>query len=138
MLAETEFKKCDFIWLNGLKSLDKHVARELAKLRGREIFLDGLTSISKDVAYELAQSQCECFHLNGLTSIDKDVAQGLAKFKGALVLYGLNSIDKDAAHELVKFKGENIFLFKDKVGGAEDVRDDIMKILKSNPKIELI
>ena len=138
VLAETQFKKCDFIALNGLKSIDRYVARELAKFRGREIFLDGLTSISKDVAYELAQSQCEGFNLNGLTSIDKDVAQGLAKFKGTLVLYGLNSIDKDAAHELVKFKGENIFLFKDKVGGAEDVRDDIMKILKSNPKIELI
>ena len=130
----TQFRKCDFIALNGLKSIDRYVARELTKFRGREIFLNGLTSISKDVAYELAQSQCTYFTFGGVTAIDKDIAKELAKFKGSQLFCGLAAIDKDIAKELVKFKGEKLFLYSVK-WDAEDVRDDIIKLLKSNPNI---
>ena len=43
--------------------------------------LSGLTSIDKDVARELAKFEGD-LSLHGLTSIDKDVAQELAKLKG--------------------------------------------------------
>ncbi|MDB4468216.1 hypothetical protein N9039_02910, partial [Verrucomicrobiales bacterium] len=41
--------------LAGLTSIDKNVARELAKYEGMGMWLEGLTSIDKDVAYELAK-----------------------------------------------------------------------------------
>ena len=44
--------------------------------------LNGLTSIDKDVAQELAKFKGEKLTLSRLTSINKDVAQELAKFKG--------------------------------------------------------
>ena len=57
--------------------------------------LSGLTSIDKDVAKELAKMK-GCPNLNGLTKIDREVAKELARFKGRLLaLYGLISIDKD-------------------------------------------
>ena len=40
--------------LQGLKSIDKDVAQELAKFEGKLLDLDGLESIDKDVARELA------------------------------------------------------------------------------------
>ncbi len=71
--------------LNGLTSIDRDVAQELAKVKGG-LFLRGLTSINKDVAQELAKFEGEGLDLNGLTSTDKDVAQALGKFKGKLLL----------------------------------------------------
>ena len=57
--------------LSGLTSIDKGVARELAKFK-RGLYLPGLTSIDKDVAHELGKIKRNLF-LDGLTSIDKDV-----------------------------------------------------------------
>ena len=57
---------------NKIKSLTAEQAAELvAKFEGEYLFLDGLTSIDKDVAQELAKSRRGLFL--GLPSIDKDV-----------------------------------------------------------------
>ena len=87
---------------NEIKSLTVEQAAELAKLaRWRLILqLDGLTSIDKDVAQELTKFKGRWLYLDGLTSIDKDVAQELAKFQGWLYLNGLTSIDKEVFEKL--------------------------------------
>ena len=151
--------------LSGLTSIDKDVARELAKYSGVWVFedrpriykdgalvfqsekacllLDGLTSINKEVAQELAKYKGKYLFLDGLTSIDKDVAQELAKFKGGLWLLGLTSIDKDVAQELGKFKGERLYLVSCKKNGDPPeyttrkltVTKDTWDTLKSYPKI---
>ena len=136
--------------LSGLTSIDKDVARELAKYRGLSekayLLLDGLTSIDKNVAQELAKYKGKYLFLRGLTSIDKDVAQELAKSKGGLWLTGLTSIDKDVAQELGKFKGERLYLvgfykYKDGTLGPSatnrqvTVNKDAWDTLKSYPKI---
>ena len=95
-----------YLSLCGLTSIDKDVAQELSNFKGNELSLDGLTSIDKDVAEELAKIKGEALNLRGLTSLDKDVAQGLAKFDGWLSLNGLTSIDKDVAKELATFEGQ--------------------------------
>jgi hypothetical protein len=95
------------------------------------LYLNGLTSIDKDVAKELAKHKGNLY-LNGLTSIDKDVAKELLGFKGWRLVLGLTSIDKTVAIELAKFKGSGLGL-----GGLESIDQDVLKILKTNPAIEL-
>ena len=48
------------------------------------------------------------------------------------MLSGLTSIDEDVAQELAKFKGSGLGL-----GGLESIDQDVLKILKTNPAIEL-
>ena len=89
--------------LPGLTSIDKNVARELAKYEGIWLQLTSLTSIDKDVAYELAKYEGR-LNLAGLTSIDQDTTRELAKYEGDwLKLSGLTSIDQDVAYELAKW-----------------------------------
>ncbi len=132
LVAENE--RVRYLALNGLISIDKDVAHELAKFSGYHLELGKLALIDNDVALELGKSKAQCLVL-GLTSIDKDVAQELAKFKRdyvslhgltsvskdiaqelakskahALSLDGLTSIDKDVAQELAKFKGDDLYL----------------------------
>ena len=64
-------------------------------MESNALILSGLTSINKDVAQELAKFKGKNLGLEDLTSIDKDVAQELAKYEELLVLNGLTSIDKD-------------------------------------------
>ena len=117
---------------NEIKSLTAGQAAELvANSKFKMLFLDGLTSIDKDVAQELAKFGGGYLCLGNLTSIDKDLAQELAKFEGTLGL-GLTSIDKDVAQELTKFGGEFLSL-----GSLTSIDKDVLKILKSNTKIEL-
>ena len=143
---------CDGIFLRDLTSIDKDVARELAKFRGKGLSL-GMTSIDKDVAQELAKFEGEWLSirltsinkdvaqelvkfegdslwLDKLTSINKDVAQELAKFPAGLKL-GLTSINKDVALELAKIKGRNLLYLMN----LTYIHPDDLEILKSNPKI---
>ena len=62
----------------------------------------------------------------------EQAAKLVAKSRGGLFLPGLNAIDKDAAQELAKFKGSVLHL-----GGVTSIDKDVLKILKSNPKIQL-
>lgn len=102
-----------FLNLSGLTSIDKNVARELAKFKGESIDLNGLTSIDKDTAHELAKFEGDEIKLFGLTSIDKDTAHELTKFTGALSFCdfvlesGLTSMDKDTAMALARHEGSN-------------------------------
>ena len=89
---------------NKIKSLTVEQAAELAKFdmishgMGFVLRLNGLTSINKDVAQELAKSKAGQLRLDGLTSIDKEVAQELAQFKGGILHFdGLTSLDKVVA-----------------------------------------
>ena len=87
MVREHAQSKKYYLRVNWLTSIDRDVARELAK-HGRNInsdhlTLDGLTSIDKAVARELSRFQGYELSLDGLTSMDLDVAQSLAKFQGA-------------------------------------------------------
>ena len=117
----------EFLFLNGVASIDKDTAQELAKVEGGLSL--GLTSIDKDVAKELAKSRAWVLTLSSLTSIDKDVAQKLAKLMGNLELNGLTSVDKDVAQELAKFNGWLT------LNGLTSIDKDVLPILKSNPKI---
>ena len=115
MVREHAQSKKYYLRVNWLTSIDRDVARELAK-HGRNInsdhlTLDGLTSIDKAVARELSRFQGYELSLDGLTSMDLDVAQSLAKFQGAkLSLDGLADTDKETVKELAKFKGDWLVL----------------------------
>jgi hypothetical protein len=115
MVREHAQSKKYYLRVNWLTSIDRDVARELAK-HGRNInsdhlTLDGLTSIDKAVARELSRFQGFELSLDGLTSMDLDVAQSLAKFQGAkLSLDGLADTDKETVKELAKFKGDWLVL----------------------------
>ena len=113
VMVVTHVRKSGALDLDGLTSIDKDVAHELAKYRGatglgtafKGRLNLGLTSINKEVAQELAKFKGS-LSFESLTSIDKNVAQELVKFEGKeLYLGGLTSIDKDVARELAKFKG---------------------------------
>ncbi len=91
-----------------------------------------IKSLTAEQAAELVAVKKGSLFLPGLTSIDKDVTQELAKIKGELYLGGLTSIDKDVAHELAKVK-RNLFL-----NGLTSIDKDVLKILKANPKIQLL
>ena len=144
-----------YLWLSGLKSIDKDVARELAsfqnelRLDGLEsidknvaqqlakstakMYLNGLRSIDTDVAQELAKSNARDLYLDGLKSIDKDAVRELASFQGGLKLRGLNSMDKDVARALARYSGTKMSF-----GTYLEVSDeDILEVLRSNPRIEL-
>ena len=128
VMVVTHVRKYDtFIGLalNGLTSIDKDVARELAKFKGERMLSLGLTSIDKDVAQELAKFKGQ-LRLYDLTSIDKDVAQELAKFEGRRTLsLGLTSIDKDVAQELAKINLDYFFLYLTSID--KDVAQELAK-----------
>ena len=88
IMVVTHIREGERLSLLGLTSIDKDVAQELVKFKGKELFLDRLRSIDKDVAQELAKFKGRGLSLGGLTSIDKDVAQELVKFKGEYVSLG--------------------------------------------------
>ena len=102
--------KAESLMLQGLKAIDKDVARELAKFEGERLVLDGLESIDEDAARELASLKAG-LGLSGLKFIDKDVAQELAKTSASSLSFdGLMTIDEDLAKELAKFEGERLSL----------------------------
>ena len=124
------------LFLQRLESIDKDVARELAKFKGKRLGLNGLQFIDKDTAAELAKFEGEILYLQGLKSIDKGVARRLASFKGDswnelskdgwLRLEGLVALDKDVARELAKFEGSYLAL-----GGLNSIDQDVGRELAS-------
>ena len=106
------------LYLTGLKSIDKDVARELATFKGNLLSLRGLTSIDQEIARELSNFKGSRLNLDGLTSIDKDIAQELVTIQVHLDLNGLTSIDKQTALALAKWNGGFLKL------GAESIDDD--------------
>ena len=139
VMVVTHVREDEVLVIRGLTSIDKDVARELAKFKGKRLFLDGLTSIDKDVARELSKYKGSLYlggrprgRGRGLTSINKDVAQELAKYEGEhLSLNGLTSIDKDVAQKLAKFEGKELWV------SLESIDEVSLAYLKSNPKIQL-
>ena len=105
---------------------------ELAKKIKDRIRLDGLTSIRKDVAKNLAKIQAQSLGLNGLTSIDKIIARELAKTKAGLGLNGLTSLDNDVAKEFLEHKVGNIWLLE-----LKSIDQETLQTLKSSPNIKL-
>ena len=120
------------LYLTGLKSIDKDVARELATFKGNLLSLRGLTSIDKEIAHELSNFKGSRLNLDGLTSIDKDIAQELVTIQGHLDLKGLTSIDKQTALALAKWNGGFLKL------GAESIDDDGVRPLAENMSIWLL
>ena len=113
MISETNGADRYYLNLNHLTSIEPDAARELAKLKSEsgDLLLDGLTSINKEVAEELARFNAYRLQLNGLTNINNEVAGALANFQGkVLSLNGLASMDKEAVKELAKFKGDWLIL----------------------------
>ena len=93
----------------GLTSIDRDVAKELAKFRGGYLCLNDLTSIDAPVAQELMKYKGH-LDLDGVTSIDKEVARQVAKFEGKLLSFrSLGKIDRDVAEELAKYRGSKYF-----------------------------
>lgn len=113
MISEANGADRYYLNLNHLTSIEPDAARELAKLKSEsgDLLLDGLTSINKEVAEELARFNAYRLQLNGLTNINSEVAGALANFQGkVLSLNGLASMDKEAVKELAKFKGDWLIL----------------------------
>ncbi len=73
-------KSTDYLSLDGLRTLDVAVARELATLQGL-LSLDGLLELSVENARELRHLKRE-LNLNGLRSLSRDVAVELGRFEG--------------------------------------------------------
>ena len=115
------------------KSLTAEQAAELVKkYKGGSLFLRGLTSIDKDVAKELANFEGLVLGLNGLTSIDKDVAQELAYYQGVKLTLGLKSIDKESLQELARLKSR-VYL-----GNFTSIDKDIAQFLIKFHREELV
>jgi ubiquinone biosynthesis protein UbiJ len=73
----------------------------LSCFSGDELELNGLTTLDKDSANELAYFSGKLI-LNGVKSLDKDSAQALSKFQGtAIELRGIESLDDDTHSILV-------------------------------------
>lgn len=75
------------VHLNGLRSLSRGVARELAKQNGL-LSLNGLTTLSNEAAQELSK-HCGSLYLDGVTSLSEDAANILRSHKGRVSLRGL-------------------------------------------------
>ena len=106
-VARASVKIANGCW-PGLTSMNEIIAKIVVNGTNPafKLNLDGLTSITKDVAVELAKFQGNYLQLNGLNSIMKDVAEELVKFAGTfLQLNGLTLITKDVAKELMKGRG---------------------------------
>ena len=117
----------------GVASIDEEVAQELAKFEGEYLCLGGLKSMDKGVAQKLAKLKARKLKLQALEFMEKDVAQELAKFKGELAMFCLKSIDKEVALGLARYSGTKMSF-----GTYLTVSDeDILEVLRSNPKIEL-
>ena len=104
VVAIVESRGGDYLSFSNLTSINKDVAKELAKFRGGIDFF-GLTSIDKEVARELAKFRGTRIYLNSLNSIDKEVAKELAKFKAELFLRTTLPIEIDVAQEFTRFEG---------------------------------
>ncbi len=77
----------------------------------------------------LAMSVLGCSReIKSLTA--EQAAELVGKSRGALYLDGLKLIDKDVAQELAKLKSLSL-------SGLTSINKDVLKILKSNPKIGL-
>ena len=98
----------DHLTLDGLTSIDKAVARELSRFQGYELSLDGLTSMDIDVAKALAKFQGKKLSLDGLADTDKETVKELAKFKGDWLVLGFTSLDKEDAREFAKGEGNGL------------------------------
>lgn len=98
----------DHLTLDGLTSIDKAVARELSRFQGYELSLDGLTSMDIEVAKALAKFQGYKLSLDGLADADKETVKELAKFKGDWLVLGFTSLDKEDAREFAKGEGNGL------------------------------
>jgi hypothetical protein len=113
--------------LNGLKSIDKETAKELAGYSRGPLLLDGLTTLDADTATALVEFKGGYLFLRGLTTLDADTATALAKFKHRLYLDGLTTLDAETA------KGFANVMFLNLAGlSALDART--AKVLAANPK----
>jgi hypothetical protein len=106
-LAKLKSESGDLL-LNGLTSINKEVAEELARFNGYRLRLDGLTNINNEVAEALANFQGKVLSLNGLASIDKETVKELAKFKSDWLILGLTSLDRENARVFAKGEGNGL------------------------------
>ena len=106
-LAKLKSESGDLL-LNGLTSINKEVAEELARFNGYRLQLNGLTNINNEVAEALANFQGKVLSLNGLASIDKETVKELAKFKGDWLILGLTSLDREDARVFAKGEGNGL------------------------------
>ncbi|MDB4468215.1 hypothetical protein N9039_02905 [Verrucomicrobiales bacterium] len=106
-LAKLKSESGDLL-LNGLTSINKEVAEELARFNGYRLQLNGLTNINNEVAEALANFQGKVLSLNGLASIDKETVKELAKFNGDWLILGLTSLDREDARVFAKGEGNGL------------------------------
>ena len=105
------FKGC-VLSLNGLHSISRAVAQELAEYTGDEeatgqaatLKLNGLKKLSEEEAAALAKFTGSQLHLGGLKVLSPEVAHSLAGFSDFLSLDGLNSINEETAGILAQYK----------------------------------
>jgi len=84
--------------LNGLKSIDKETAKELAGYAKGPLLLDGLTTLDADTATTLVEFKHRLY-LDGLTTLDAETAKGFANVM-FLNLAGLSALDARTAKVL--------------------------------------
>ena len=84
--------------LNGLKSIDKETAKELAGYAKGPLLLDGLTTLDADTATALVEFKHRLY-LDGLTTLDAETAKGFANVM-FLNLAGLSALDARTAKVL--------------------------------------
>jgi hypothetical protein len=84
--------------LNGLKSIDKETAKELAGYSRGPLLLDGLTTLDADTATALVEFKHRLY-LDGLTTLDAETAKGFANVM-FLNLAGLSALDARTAKVL--------------------------------------
>jgi hypothetical protein len=106
-LAKLKSESGDLL-LNGLTSINKEVAEELARFNGYRLQLNGLPNMNNEVAGALANFQGKVLYLDGLADTDKETVKELAKFKGDWLVLGFTSLDKEDAREFAKGEGNGL------------------------------
>ena len=113
--------------LNGLTSIDKETAKELAGYSKGPLLLDGLTTLDADTATALVEFKGGYLYLRGLTTLDADTATALAKFRHRLYLDGLTTLDAETAQGFANVMFLNL-------AGLSALDARTAKVLAASPK----
>ena len=99
----SDFRRNDYLELNGLKELSDSAAEILSKHKG-DLYLNGLEELSDDVAATLSSHNNE-LRLSGITELSDTAAKNISKHVGALRLNGLKELSDNAAESLSMKEG---------------------------------
>ena len=88
--------------LNGLSTINKDLAADLAEFKGQALFLDGLTQVNTEVAGELTAFEGTCLGLYGLKIITEEVVRVLITWQGEKLSVRKEGLTKEARDIMIE------------------------------------